>query len=54
LYAEIDVALLAKALALRDAAAACDELKAGALRGDANDNLTAVVVHVGDRAEAIA
>jgi serine/threonine protein phosphatase PrpC len=54
LYAEIDVALLAKALALRDTAAACDELKAGALRGDANDNLTAVVVHVGDRAEAIA
>jgi serine/threonine-protein phosphatase Stp1 len=46
LYGELGAEALAQALALGDPAHACAWLKEQALLGAANDNLTAVVVHV--------
>lgn len=54
LYSEVSPERMAAALALDGADAACAQLKEDALRGAARDNLTAVVVHVGDAIAATA
>jgi protein phosphatase len=47
LYGEVREAEIAAALSRPEPALACDDLKRAALSGEARDNLTALVVHVG-------
>ncbi|HEX5419136.1 MAG TPA: type VI secretion system-associated protein TagF [Gammaproteobacteria bacterium] len=50
LYGEVSEAEMAAALSRPDPGQACGDLKRAALSGEARDNLTAVVVHVGGAA----
>jgi type VI secretion system protein ImpM len=50
LYAEVDEAAIVDALSMRRPEQGCAKLRDAALDGDARDNLTAVIVHVGETA----